>query len=315
MQICRENEAPPFPELQGAVVIIGNFDGLHRGHQKLFELGQSLTGPLVVLTFDPHPMQVLHPEKALKRLLPKDDLMEQLPKYGVDLLWVQPFTRGFSEQSAAQYLKTHLEEPFGPRHLVAGYDFAFGRDRQGSLESLEAWGAQFKVKVHVVEPLEIAGAPVSSRRLRDLISNQGAVREASSYLGRPFYLRGKVGRGAGRGAGIGVPTMNQHGVDQTLPLSGVYATRTRLRGQIYNSVTNVGWTPTFGEPSEIKIETHVFDQQLEARDQVIDVEFIERLRPEFKFASIDDLKNQIQTDILNAKKVLDETMDKHKYDE
>lgn len=296
-----EADAAPF---RGAVVMIGNFDGLHLGHQSLLAAAEKAAagGPKVVITFDPHPLQVLAPEKALKRLFPREDLAEQLPAYGTDLLVILPFTREFSQQSAEEFLKNYVQ-PFAPKHIVAGHDFGFGRSRQGSLDSLKEWCAGHGAALHVVAPLKMDGQLVSSRRLRELITS-GQVEEAARLLGRPFYLRGMVIEGAGRGSQIGIPTLNQRPVNETIPQQGVYATRTTWRGKKMASVTNIGFNPTFGSAEGLKIETHVLDGRCEARGETVDVEFVRRLRPEMKFQSIEDLKKQIQSDILKAKEVL-----------
>lgn len=315
MQIWREATAPAIgswhgmnnAEVSGAVITMGNFDGLHLGHQALLKAALDQPSPRVVITFDPHPLQVLYPERRLRRLLPREDLVEQLPKYGVDLLWILPFTRDFAQLGPQEFL-TRLE-PLAPRHVVAGYDFGFGRDRSGSLDSLRAWAASRGASMHVVPPLLVDGAPVSSRRLRDMIAVQGDAAGARRLMGRPFYLRGEVVRGAGRGAGIGIPTLNQRVVNETLPRQGVYATRTRVGGAASPprpSVTNIGVTPTFGDGGSVKVETHVLDGVCEARGQTVDVEFIVRLRDEMKFSSIEDLKKQIQSDILKAHEALDQ---------
>ncbi|MBX3022105.1 MAG: bifunctional riboflavin kinase/FAD synthetase [Bdellovibrionales bacterium] len=302
MQVWREFDPKAASGFPGAAVMIGNFDGLHRGHQSLLQAAGRCPGPRVVITFDPHPLQVLQPAKALKRLLPREDLAEQLPRYGVDLLILLKFDRSFAAQTAEEFLNTYVGA-FTPKHIIAGYDFGFGKAREGSLQSLRLWSEARDAKLHVVQPMRIDGDIISSRRIRDLVT-AGDVEHAALLLGRPFYLRGEVVAGAGRGQQIGVPTMNQHVQNETLPQQGAYATRTRLKGMTYPSVTNIGINPTFGGNEGVKVETHVLDATPYARGETIDVDFVHRLRPEMKFAGIEDLKQQIQKDILKAKQLL-----------
>jgi len=286
-----------------SVVMIGNFDGLHLGHQTLLKQAGEYPSPRIVITFDPHPMQVLRPERRLRRLFPVSDLEEQLPRFGIDLLLVLPFTHEFSTIPAGEFLNRYLGQAFSPKHVVAGYDFAFGNGREGNLELLRGWTASRQITLDVLPPLRMGGEIISSRRIRDAIT-KGDVHGASLLLGRPFYLRGEVISGAGRGKQIGVPTLNQRVANETLPPIGVYATRTTCEGQTFASVTNVGVNPTFESGSQIKVETHLLNQDIDWRGKRIDVHLLERLRDEKKFSSIEDLKKQIQSDILKAKGIL-----------
>jgi riboflavin kinase/FMN adenylyltransferase len=302
MDIWRAVEAPT-QKFHNGVLTVGNFDGLHLGHQSLLKKMTEFPGPRIVITFDPHPLQVLQPERGLKRLFPREDLWERLPAFGVDLLLLLRFDKTFARQRPDGFLDTYVG-PFHPKHVVAGYDFAFGAGRAGNLDSLRAWCAGRGVQVDVMPPLELDGVLVSSRKIRECIE-AGEVGTAATLLGRPFYLRGAVGAGAGRGAAMGFPTLNQSVENETLPKGGVYATRVRRAGRTYASVTNIGTNPTFESGSAVKVETFVLDQKADWRGERIDVELIERLRDEKKFSGVEDLKEQIQADILNARKVLD----------
>jgi riboflavin kinase/FMN adenylyltransferase len=290
-------------EVFGGVLTIGNYDGLHLGHQSLLKTMQALPGPRTVITFEPHPLQVLQPQRHLKRVFPREDLSEHLPDFDVDWLIVLPFDRAFAAVPAREFLERYVGEPFRPRHIVAGYDFAFGNGREGTLDMLKSWAAARAVEVHVVPPLRIGGEIVSSRRIRDLVM-KGDVHGAALLLGRPYYVRGEVIAGAGRGAQIGVPTLNQKPINETLPAIGVYVSRTHADGRIYGSVTNVGTNPTFENGHDVKIETHVLDITADWRGKVIDVELIERLRDEKKFAGVEELKKQIGSDITKARAIL-----------
>jgi len=256
-----------------------------------------------VLTFNPHPVQILYPERQLKRLLPREDLVEQLPRYGVDLLLELPFTRDFAAQSAVEFLDRFVGDVLRPKAVVAGYDFGFGRAREGNLDDLRTWCQSREAALHVVPPLERDGGIISSRRLRTLIE-AGDVAAARTLMGRAFYLRGRVGAGAGRGRTIGTPTLNQDVVNETLPARGVYATRARLRGDVtsFASVTNIGVNPTF-EGLTVKVETHVLDADVAWREREVDIDFLEYLRPEQKFSGIDELRDQIARDVARAREV------------
>ena len=215
---------------------------------------------------------------------------------------ILPFTREFAALPAREFLDRYIAV-FQPTDVVAGYDFTFGSGREGTLDFLREWGAAGGIQIDVLPPLRMSNEVVSSRRIRDMIIH-GDVHGAHLLLGRPFYLRGEVIAGAGRGAQIGIPTLNQSVSNETLPPKGVYATRVRCEGMAYPSVTNVGTNPTFENGEQLKFETHVLDQKVEWRGKIIDVELLERLRDEKKFSGIEDLKKQIQTDILKAKAIL-----------
>jgi riboflavin kinase/FMN adenylyltransferase len=290
-------------KFQGGVVTLGNFDGLHLGHQSLLRRALNEKGPRIVITFNPHPLQVLRPESGLKRIFPREDLSEQLPRFGVDLLVVLPFTRELAATPAPDFWRKFVMEPFAPRAIVAGHDFGFGAGRSGTLKDMTEWSKP--ASVHVMQALHADGTPVSSRRVRELIE-KGDVTQAAHLLGRAFYLRGELIEGAARGRTIGVPTLNMKPVNEILPALGVYATRTRIAGlPAMRSVTNIGVNPTFGGKTEIKVETHVIGREIQAPIGPFNVDFLGRIRPEMKFNSIEDLKKQIQSDILKANEAVD----------
>ncbi len=311
MRVWNDLNGDPGP-FRGGTVTIGKFDGLHLGHQELLQRLQKGPQPGIVLTFDPHPLQVLQPELGLKKIFPKADLSEQLPCYGVDLLAILPFTRELAALPAAEFAERYIAR-LEPRQLIVGYDFAFGRKREGNLEWLKNWCGQRKIGFTVVAPIEAGGSPVSSRRVRELIQ-KGDVHLVRPLLHRFFYLRGEVVRGAGRGRSIGVPTLNQRVENETLPASGVYASRTKIGHLLFPSVTNVGVVPTFTNDREVQVETHLIGASRDAYGERVDVELIKRLRPEMKFPSAADLKKRIEKDILEAERELRayEEMDVHK---
>ncbi|HMN69946.1 MAG TPA: bifunctional riboflavin kinase/FAD synthetase [Bdellovibrionales bacterium] len=298
------NGPPKGQKFHGGSIVMGNFDGLHLGHQSLIDRALLSARPVTVVTFDPHPLQFLKPGLGLKRLFPKEVLEERLREKGIDVFLRLNFDRDLAALPAEEFWRVYVVEAFKPRAFVAGHDFGFGQGRSGNLAALKAWCARDGVELHVCPALEVDGAPVSSRRIREAVE-KGDVALAGRLLGRPFFIRGEVIRGAGRGRGLGAPTLNLRAENETVPAMGVYATWAIWRGQRIRSVTNVGVNPTFGDATALKIETHVLDRAVEARGESVDVEFVRRLRPEMKFNSIEDLKKQIQSDILKAHEALD----------
>ncbi len=288
---------------QKSALTIGNFDGLHLGHQSLLsrvlrarnERGFST----LVLTFDPHPVQVLYPERGLKRLFDLKDTFEQLEVRGLDALFAIPFSREFSQLSPQEFFERYIFEPLNPGLLVVGHDFSFGADRAGSYETLKQLCDKRSIEIERIPPVISGGEPVSSSRIRKLLST-GDVSAAHQLLARPFYIHGLVEKGFARGRTLGFPTANLALAGETLPTSGVYMTRAHFRGKSYWSVTNVGYNPTFKGKSEftpVKIESHLFDFNEDIYGIEIKLEFYEFVRAEKKFDSVEQLKQQIEKDV------------------
>lgn len=294
--------------LNGSVVTIGNFDGLHLGHmaliRKCVELGKEYSVPSIVMSFKPHPMKVLFPEKELNRLFDFKDQEIQLGAMGVDYFVLQPFSRELSELSAERFLSELVLKPLNPKALVVGYDFAFGANREGSISYLEKYCEKNDIALHVQSPIRVDGDIVSSTLLRKLIG-EGKISFASKCMGRNFYLDGVVERGAGRGRQIGFPTANVFTKAETFPGLGVYASITHIQSKAYASVTNVGINPTFEEETRrpIQVEAHILDFDQDIYGDNIRVEFVEFLRAEKKFGSIEDLVAQIKLDLEKARLV------------
>ena len=315
---------------------IGNFDGLHRGHQALMRQliqvaqqktsGQSL-GPLKtgIITFDPHPLAVLRPDHPHKLLTTPAERVALAAKQGIDYGVIQPFTQDVAALDARafiQLLKAHL----GLAALVVGPDFALGRAREGDLSRLEALGQEFDYTLHVMEPIAWQGYSVRSSEIRKALG-VGDVTLAQMLLGRPYHVTGLIVYGDQRGRQLGVPTANvQTTLTKLLPADGVYATKARLQigdnHYCYNSVTNLGVRPTVDGLSH-RLEVHLFDfpptpnslpptlteETINALtsgdiyDRHLTVEFIARLRGEQRFDGLDALVAQIQTDIAEAQKI------------
>lgn len=285
--------------LKSTALTIGNFDGVHKGHRLLVErvLAQGETS--VVMSFDPHPMQVLAPHKGLKRLFALDDVAEQLEKMGVDYFIVEPFSREFSELSAEFFLHEFVVKPLNPKHIVVGHDFAFGAHRRGDVSLLKKMGQKWGYEVEAMGPVKVEGQIVSSSAIRQAVA-EGKMLLAQAFLGRPFEVRGIVEKGMERGRQLGFPTANLRVLSETLPRAGVYLGKAKVGANIYPAVANVGVNPTFAEAlqkSRLKVECHLIDQNLDLYGQEVRFQFLDFIRPEKKFSTVNDLVQQIKQDV------------------
>lgn len=286
-------------ELFGCAASLGNFDGVHIGHQALFAEARRHAAPVAV-TFHPHPGKVLQPELAPKliTLLPRK--LELFAQYGLSAAVVQPFTLEYARTAPVEF-EASLFDQMGARHAVVGADFTYGAGRRGNVETLrraaEARGAQ----VHVVAPVTVDGVVVSSTKVREYIL-EGRVGAAMRLLGRYFDLDGVVVPGKGRGRTIGVPTANVDTANELRPAPGVYAVRVRLQGEEAwrPGAANIGVKPTFGG-GEVTIEVHLLDFDGDLYGRELRVQFVERLRAERRFASASELAAQIKRDIEAAR--------------
>ena len=261
------------------------------------------------MTFEPHPVKVLHPDRKLHRIFDPDDQVRRLESLGVDMLVVEPFSREFSQLGPEQYLLGWLYKPFMPQHVVVGHDFNFGANRQGSIDFLRKKGGELGFTVDVVEPVKVDDKVVSSSRIRKALED-GDVAFAKRMLGRHFYLKGLIEKGAGRGRKIGVPTANLRTSAETLPAQGVYAAWAEVGGQRWMAAVNIGRNPTFnegfgsGQPSTVEAHLMGFPQSADIYGLPLRLEFVERLREERKFPSVDALVAQIKSDIESSRKIL-----------
>lgn len=291
-------------KLKDPVLTIGNFDGVHKGHLALFEVvkGKARDNRCssAVLTFDPHPLKVLAPEKAPECLLSKDEKIEFILKAGIDHVICQEFDMEFAKISARDFIEKILVETLKISEIVVGYDYGFGRNREGSIDMLKEFGLRKGFKVYVLQPVNINGKLVSSTAIRNFIK-EGNIELAKELLGRFYSLKGKVIRGKGRGKHLlDIPTANIEVHDILIPKEGVYATLTYIDREAYPSVTNIGHNPTF-EDSSLSIETHVLDYYSDLLNREIKVEFVKRIRDEIRFENITKLKTQILEDIRIAR--------------
>lgn len=295
---------------RGAVVAIGNFDGVHLGHQAVIgaagRLARAEGAPQAVLTFEPHPRSVFRPQDPPFRLTPfrvKAHLIEAL---GVDLLFALHFDQAFAARSAEAFVDELLHRSLGVRHVAVGYDFVFGHGRRGTPALLQERGAALGFGVTIVDPVRNGGAVYHSSRIRDHLM-AGRPREAAALLGRSWEIDGRVEQGDRRGRTIGFPTANLLLQDYLRPAAGVYAVRAGIEegGRIewHDAVANLGRRPTF-DGTDLRLEVHLFDFAGDLYGKHLRVALIEHLRPEQKFAGIEDLKTQIAADAARAREVL-----------
>ncbi len=288
-------------------VTIGSFDGVHLGHRSLITnlvSGAHAAGSqAVVITFFPHPVVVLRGFQGPYYLTTPEARAELLLQLGVDQVITLPFDRRMASMSAEEFMRG-LREQLGVKQLWIGQDFALGRNREGDIARLEELGNELKYGVKVIKPVTMGEGVVSSSLIRSLVQ-QGNVRRAVELLGHAYAIGGEVVHGEGRGHGLGFATANLSiWQEQLLPASGVYATWARLGEERFPSITNVGLRPTFEKFAAPRIETHILDFSKDIYGQQLVVEFVEHLRPEQRFTSVDALISQVFSDINRAREVL-----------
>src|ERR1043165_5252751 len=307
MEILRHLDRPL--SIPQPVLMLGNFDGVHLGHQAL--IGSAVAdakesgGRAVVFTFEPHPLKVLAPERAPRLILTHADKMALLEFYGAETVIIQKFDMDFAHIEAEKFVDEYLVRRIGVRKVWVGKDLRFGKGRRGRGEDLIRGGQQRGFGVGVVGPIEIDGHRVSSSRVRTLIE-RGQVRQAAQYLGRFHFISGRVVPGRGRGGDMGFPTANIESATEAVPLDGIYATMLEVGGRRLQSATSIGVNPTFGAgPRTIESYVFDFDRDLYGRD--VKLYFIERIREEKKFSSSESLAEQIKQDVANVREILSGT--------
>lgn len=306
MQILKSTEEIVSP-FTNACVTIGNFDGVHYGHQQLFRTvvrkARAVQGVSVAITFDPHPLQVLAPG-GIKLISTCEQKIELIAMAGIDVLLIIPFTREFAKTTADEFVADLLVRRIGVKELVVGYDYAFGKGRSGNIEFLHRQGELFGFPVTVVDAYSINNQLVSSTRIRELVRG-GDMTAARELLGRHYQIRGTVQVGKQRGGKvIGFPTANlKFNEEDLVPRHGVYVTQVICRGLGYGGILNIGYNPTFGE-EQLVAETHIFDFNDNIYGQPIKVNLLKFLRSERKFSGARELAEQIGKDVLLAKKIL-----------
>ncbi len=303
-------DSQEYPEKsKGAVVAVGNFDGVHLGHMALIKETKSRASamkvPAVIYTFMPHPASVIAKGFAPRLLQTFEQKMESLQTAGIDICIAEKFTRDFSEIHSRNYFQEIILQRINPRAMVVGYNFTFGLHREGTAHSLSQYGTETGIEVIVVEPQSIGEAAISSTNIRNLIFN-GEVAAAEKMLGRHYSIRGKVISGKGIGGKLGAHTANIDPENEIIPKNGVYITETSILDENEDasslpSITSIGNNPTFGG-GEFAIETHIIDSKIELSKKRIEITFLERLDDQIAFQNVEDLRKKIADDIEAAKK-------------
>jgi riboflavin kinase / FMN adenylyltransferase len=293
----------PMPaKVRGGIVAVGNFDGVHRGHSALIDVAHSLAGnrgAVIPVTFDPHPLVLLAPERYQPPLTTIAERSRLLLALGADQVVVLQTTRELLALSPEAFFESVIREGLAASGMVEGFNFRFGRERAGSNETLQALCSAAGMAFREVPPFELDGRPVSSSRVREAI-HSGDLSTASALLGRPYRIVGQVGVGAKRGGTIGFPTANLERIETILPPLGVYAVTVALDKRSYAGAANIGPNPTFGEQA-VKIEVHLIDFDGDLYGREIGVDFVAKIRETKKFANVEGLIEQLKSDVVAAK--------------
>ncbi len=293
--------------LRNPVLTIGNFDGVHCGHQALFEKvkewARKYDGESVVVTFFPHPLQVLSPGNGPPFITSHERKLELIEAAGIDTTIVIPFSRDFARISAQDFVKELLVDRLGARVIIVGHDYRFGQGREGNIDFLKDMGAKHGFEVDLVSGIDIDGIVVSSTAIRRMIQD-GDIHAAEKLLGRCFEITGPVVSGRSRGGRLlGFPTANIRLPGLAAPKNGIYAVEILIDGEVYGGAANLGYNPTFGD-TELSLEAHIFDFNQNIYGKTITVRFIERLRDEKRFSGPEELAAQIGKDVEKAKAIL-----------
>jgi riboflavin kinase / FMN adenylyltransferase len=289
------------------VMALGDFDGIHLGHQEVLQrtlaVAKRLGLPASIMTFHPHPRVVLGQSKYEQNLTPLNDKMEIFAAMGIEYVYLMNFTLTFAQISPQVFVDNVLV-PLGVQSVVVGFDFTFGHEGKGTPKGLLELG-QDKFSVDIVPPFHLLGVKVSSTNIREHLL-AGSIEDANDLIGRKYRIQGQVVAGDGRGRTIGFPTANiEPAEDYVIPRKGVYAVRCTVHGTVYNAVMNIGTKPTFSDNEmKITLEAHLFDFDQMIYNEKIDVDFIHYIRAERKFASKDELIQQIERDASEAKRIL-----------
>jgi riboflavin kinase/FMN adenylyltransferase len=291
-----------------AILSVGNFDGVHRAHRHVIDeivrRAKTENAHSMAVSFEPHPARILHPDHNFKLLTPLPEKLLLLEATGVDAVLLLAFTRDLSLMTPRQFAHEILRKRLHAREVHEGYNFHFGHKAAGNIQVLRDLGREMGFEVHDYPEMRLRGEPVSSSHIRKLLS-EGRVSRARHLLARPFSILSTAGRGRGYGAKYTVPTINLAHYEELVPKDGVYVTRTRVGDECFDSVTNVGNRPTFGSDS-FAIESHLLNfhpLELSAETEV-EIHFLDRLRDEIKFPSVDALREQIGRDVRKAQKYL-----------
>ena len=293
-------------QLPHPVVTIGNFDGVHLGHREIFrrvrELARAKEGVSVVVTFVPHPLEVVSPDTGVRLITTPKEKESLIEASGIDYLLEIPFDLAFAAIPAEQFVAKVLVDAIGIETLVIGYDYAFGRGRAGDVTLLRQLGEQFFFAVQLLEPVSNGATVYSSTAVRNMVS-QGDVRGVVSVLGRHYSVTGKVVHGHQRGRALGFPTANLATEKELLPAAGVYAVKARIGSDLYDGACNIGTNPTFGN-QKLSLEVFLFDFDGELYGREVTLFFMDRLRGELRFPDAEALKEAIAADVARCRSIL-----------
>lgn len=285
-----------------SVITVGTFDGVHAGHRAIMdtvvEKAKEREARSVIVTFDPHPREIINPGDAgIKLLTTLPERCEILEELGIDMMVVIPFDRDFSLLSSEEFIRDIIHKEIGVSEFVIGYDHHFGRNREGGIETVKNIGRDLGFDAYVVSKKEVGDKTVSSTAIRKALSEEGNVRQAAEFLQRPYRLNGTVVHGDKRGKEIGYPTANIKPEDKRkiIPKNGVYAVKVRLEDQWYDGMMNIGVRPTF-DGNEQTLEVHLFDFSEDIYGKNVQVRFFERIRDEKRFSGVNELKDQLKSD-------------------
>lgn len=295
------------------VVTIGNFDGVHLGHQKIFrkvtEKALEINGTPIAITFTPHPVRALAPERGMKMINTLDDKRELISRMGIKVLICIHFNREFSRTEPDDFIRDVLASRLGAKWVIVGHSYSFGKGKKGTTALLRLKGKKYGFGVSVVRYAEVYDDIVSSSRIRSLIL-RGRVCETALMLGRAYHIEGIVVKGTGRGSSIlNIPTANIMTDNELVPKEGVYAVRVSIEKQdsrdcdIYDGVANIGKNPTFGDVP-MSYEVHLLDFNKSLLGKTLKIHFIDRIRDEKKFSGVSELEENIRKDIEKARKIL-----------
>ncbi|WP_166154648.1 MULTISPECIES: bifunctional riboflavin kinase/FAD synthetase [unclassified Neochlamydia] len=302
MKLLRELPATPLFSTS-SVLTLGNFDGMHIGHQaiikKVVETAKSQQKASVVLSFENHPSEVLYPDRPVNKICTNEHKIQLIKNMGVDLLILLKFTKEFSEQSAEQFIH-HLQTLLPFSHLILGWDATLGKDRKGNKETIKGIAEREHFGVEYIEQQTVDEVAVSSSLIRKFIQ-EGQLETAQKLLGRPYSVLSAVDRGLGKGKQLSCPTANLDVKNLCIPPLGVYAVNIFVDQQLFKGVANLGIAPTVREDKVPLLEAHIFDYEANLYGKTIEVILTSYLRPEKKFANLEELKLHIQQDILKAR--------------
>ena len=307
MKIFRQIEDPRL-SMPGSVVTMGNFDGIHLGHQTLIrktvEDSKQQGYPSTVLTFEPHPLRILAPERAPLLILSYDDKMALFESFGVDIVIAQSFNRQFASIAADDFVRRFLVDRLKVRKLWVGRDLRFGQSRHGEVNDLVRLAPDGGFQVGVLDPILLQGVRISSSQIRQLVQ-EGRVDEARPMMGRYHFVSGRVVTGHRRGRELGFPTANISSPTEVIPLDGIYASLIQIKNKQWLSVSNIGVNPTFGDGPKT-IESFILDFDGDIYGESVKLSFVKRIREERKFVMVKDLVAQMHEDVNRAKAIFKE---------